>query len=330
MNGARTKLLWVSLVAVSLALCGAGCQEKTAEAPLELTVAMNKDMHSGLILVAQEQGFFEAQGLRVKFNAFDSGYRCMKQLAGDNADMATGADLGFVGFFNADPPLRIVASIASFAYVDIVTSKGKRITAPDDLQGKRIGVPAATGALYSLESFLHLNGIPLNAVTMVDIPPAELPQALTDGRVDAICVWGQFAWLARKRLGDSAVAWPAQNSQYYHWVLAVRDTAGDDREGVQRFLRALLQAQKFMLSHPGPTQASVSKRLQYSDDYIQAYWKRTIYGVTLGQSLVDSLENAARWRLAKAEEPYDLPNVLKYIDPRPLSAVDEQAVTIYR
>ena len=319
----------LAVAALVLAAGVLGCGKEAAKTPCKLTVAMSRDIYSGLISVAQEQGFFKAQGLEVELKPFASGYGCLKELSQGKADIATAADLAFASFFWSGLQLRTVASIASFSHVDIVVNRDKRISASADLAGKRIGVPASTGALYTLETFLQVHGIPQDRLTVVDTPPDELPAALASGQVDAICVWGQFAWRAKKLLGDKAVSWPAQNSQPYHWLLVTRGDQGEDGERMRRFLRALLQAQEFALKHPRQAQAAVAKELNYSEDYMQTYWERSRLSVTLDQSLVDSLENAARWHLSQAPKAASMPNVLHFINPAPLTALDAQAVTYY-
>jgi hypothetical protein len=52
--------------------------------------------------------------------------------------------------------------------------------------------------------------------------------------------------------------------------------------------------------------------------------------VSLSQSLVRALDNAANWRMKREEKSTEMPNFLNYIYTGALDQADPRAVTIFR
>lgn len=299
-------------------------------APMKVALATTPSIYSGLIAVADAEGYFRDAGLDVMLQEYPSDSTAMDKLSLGEVQMATATDLTFMGTARNDPSLGIVASIASADTVVVVARKDRRILAPFDLKGKKIGVGFKSRGPYYLSSFLLVNAIPAAAVTLVDISPEKLVNALADGQVDAILTWDAQAFEAKKRLGDLVVTWSAQNRQEFYWVLAVKDPA-NSREAVKRTLTALKRAEDFVLLHEDEAKGIIMRRWGFDPQFMRQFWSVTKLRLTLDQALVISLEDGAAWKLgAGAQQAGALPDVLDYISTSALEEVDPKAVTILR
>ena len=83
-----------------------------------------------------------------------------------------------------------------------------------DLKGKRVGTTLGTIAEFYLGTFLELNGLKLQDITVVDLKtPLEWENGVADGVVDAVVTAQPYADLASGHLGNNAVFWPVQGGQ---------------------------------------------------------------------------------------------------------------------
>lgn len=311
-----------------------GCRggQEPGEEAIKVTLATTPVVYTGLIAVADQKGFFRQAGLDVSIRSdYPAGLQSMQALERGEVQMATGAAFVFSGMMEDDHSLRILAAVGSSSDHEIVARKDRDILRPADLRGKRIGVVLDTVSEYALSMFLDMNAIDPASVTLVDISPPEMPKALSQGEVDAISVWGKFSFLARKGLGDNAVSWPSQYAMDYYWILAARkDLLDSSPEIATRFLKALKQAEQFVLSHEREAKDIIRKRWDLEPDFVTQTWDKNKLRVALDQSLVISLENAVRWRMLTKGRPAEMPNILDKIRKTPLEKIDPKAVTIYK
>jgi ABC-type nitrate/sulfonate/bicarbonate transport system substrate-binding protein len=324
---------WYLLLLVVIFIAS-GCQsreEREAKtAPLRMSVAIGSSLYSGLVAIADGKGFFRESGIEVSIHEFPSGLSAVEAMLRGEAQMATAADLVFVLKSGEDPSLRIVASIGLANTSRIVARKDRNITEPSDLRGKRIGVTPNTISEYYLHTFLLAHGIPPSEVTVVNLPPDGMAGAIADGEVDAISIWDVFVYHAKKRLGENAVSWEAQNTQDFHWILMAREGVIQSPEPVKRFLKALVNAQAFLLSHEDEAKGIIMQRWDFEPGFMRQNWEGTRLDVSLSQSLIRALDNAANWKMRRDGRFAEPPNFLNYIHTGVLDEVDPRSVTIFR
>ena len=311
-----------------------GCQPTTESVPqgppLKLSLGVAPFPYSGLVAIAAEKGFFKESGLDLSMKDYSFGFATLEALSRGEIQMALGNEFSFAMMINDDPSLRLVASVALVNTNEIVARRDKNIHEPADLKGKRIGYCPNTSSEYYLLSFLLVNKIPLTEVTMVNVPATRLVEAIVNGDVDALSGWDTVVYDAKKRLRENGVAWPAQNNRDWQWILAVKDTMTQSPEPLKRFLRALLKAEDFVLTHRDEAKNIIMRRWGFEPDFIQQAWDKTRLTVTLNQSLITSLESFSKWSRAKEGKGGEGPNFLKYVYPDALAQIDPKAVTIFK
>jgi NitT/TauT family transport system substrate-binding protein len=156
------------------------------------------------LYIAQQRGYFTAEGLRVKIEPIVSSELAIsRQLAGAY-DITFG---GYVSYIAADAErhadLRIIAegSVMGPGEQGVLTMPGSRITALADLKGATIAlnVVGNVGTILigsALESF----GLPLSAVRFVPVPFQDMASALAHHQVDAAWMPEPFVSSTEERL----------------------------------------------------------------------------------------------------------------------------------
>jgi NitT/TauT family transport system substrate-binding protein len=325
----RISALFLAVISVALG-CEPKEEQKSQEAPLNISLALVPYSYSGLIAIADAKGFFRKCGLDVSIKEYPSGLAAVEALIRGEAQMATGADMVMAAKIFDDPSLRVVASIGSSGANEIVARKDRNIHNPYDLKGKRVGFSLGTLSEYYLDAFFLANSIPSHDVSTVNIPPAEITEAVVSGEVDAISSWDVNVHSARKRLGENAVSWPAQNYLDWYWILIVKEETTLSPQPVKRFLRALLMAESFLLANDNEARKILIKKWNLDPEFISEVWEKTRLNVTLNQSLLTSLENFAKWKMKKDGKLEETPNYLKHIYTGAMDEIEPRAVTLFR
>ena len=140
---------------------------------------------SALVYVAQDKGYFAANGLEVKFKNYDTGVAAGNAVLAGEADIANMTEFVMVRNALDQTQLRIVGSMNRGLPMSLVGLKSRGITTVSSLAGKRIGLTRGTITEFYLGRFLDLHAMSIKDVTLVDLPPAQWQGALASGAVDA-------------------------------------------------------------------------------------------------------------------------------------------------
>jgi ABC-type nitrate/sulfonate/bicarbonate transport system substrate-binding protein len=317
-----------------LILIAWGCQSNekgtSSTSVLKITLAVSPAPYSALILIADEKGYFKAEGLEVALESHPSGLEALEAVCLGNAQVATVADIAFSAKVVEDPSIRVLASIGTTVGSQIVARKNRKIRDPVDLKGKRVGYSAGTVSDYFLFAFLISENIPLNEVTAVNLSPVLQADAVVNGEVDAVSAFEVYAYEAKNRLKENAVSWDSQNNLAYHWLLATNEGVIQSPEPLKRLLKALLKAEDFGRDHEAETKSVIARRWGFDPDFLRESWPRTRLNVSFNQSIVISLQNYAIWQMQKEGKNPEPPDVLDYLHTRILDAIAPGKVTIFR
>lgn len=297
-------------------------------------VAWSPFEHGTLLWVAEDQNIFSRNGLEVSSLKYDTGVGSMNGMLNGEADITFGVtEFPVVRKAFEKSKVRIIGAAAKTENQYMVGRKDAGIEKVSDLKGKMVGTTFGTIAEFYLGRFLELNGIRIQEITVVDLKtPAEWENAVADGVVDAIVTAQPYADLAAKRLGSNAIVWPVQGGQYTSGLIASSQEWIDAHpEALNRFLKSLLQAEKYIASHPSKTKAIMQKKLNVDTTFVESAWSRDRFFLSLEKSLVIAMEDEARWLIKNnLTTEKQVPDFNDYIYEDALKAVKPEVVDIIR
>ncbi len=287
---------------------------------------------SGLIFIAEEEGFFAGNGLNATILLYDAGILAMDDLYAGRIDVATTSEFVFAGSVLDDKKIRGIASIGKSDSEYIVARNDTGIRNVSDLKGKKIGVAKGTSAEFYLGRFLTLHGIQPEEVTLVNLKPGDMVDPLIHGDIDAVSTWDPYAYAVLHHPYVNATAWGMQCGQYMYWMVLCRDDfITSHPELMNRFLQSLCQAEDFFVSHPAEARRIIQKRLGSDDAYMERIWSKTECVLSLDQALIVALEDETRWLTQQnGTDTNDMPVFLDYISSDALDYVQPESVTIIR
>ncbi len=299
--------------------------------PVEkITVAAAEYLTGVLIYVAEEQGYFERNGLDVTIIGYESGKACADALIDGEADISTSADNVLVSNSFEHTDLRVLGTVATKQVKELVARKDKGITTTDDLIGKRIGVTKKSGAEFQLGVFLTLKGLSQQDVELVDLKPSEMLEAISNGDVDAVFVWDPYLYDIKKELGENVVSFPG-GEDFYFVLITKENWIKNNPAAAERFIKSLLEAEDYIKDNPEESKEFAKDRFDYDSDYIDYSWPKQEFTVILSQAMLITFEEQTRWRIEHGlTDATEVPNYLDYIYTNALEELDPSAITIIR
>ena len=284
------------------------------------------------VFVADEQNFFAQNGLNVTLKYYDTGLASVNALLNGEANISSStADYVFAGKVLQNQPIEAIATHNKVEYDFIVARKDHGINNISDLEGKRIGVIRNTHLEFFLSRFLELNGVNPESVTFVNITQvSQTVTAVVSGNVDAVITVPPYVQAAQNQLGDNAVIWPAQsNQQLQHLLISKTDLINQHPELIERFLKAMFQAEQFIESNPNEVKAIAQQRLDFAAEEVDRVWSRNDFSLSLDQPLIVAMRDEAQWMINNnLTNQTHVPDFVNYIYTDALEAVKPESVNI--
>lgn len=299
----------------------------------DLSIALSTTPHAALLYIAADKGFFADEGLRVTIIPVSHGKAAMDLLAQGKTDLAAAAEVPFVISVLKGEDLAIATTVVNVASeMAVISRRDRGIAAPRDLVGKKVGVTFGTSGEYFFWAFLIRHRIAPEQVTLVDVPPGQIVEALANGSIDAASTWEPLRGKATEALAGNGVVFTEANAYTVtHAVIGRNDFLKTRRTAIEKLIRAMIKAEHFNQKEPQRAQALVSARLKIDAKSLEAGWSDLDFSVDLRQSHLITLEDEARWAMARGyAAKAAIPNFLPHLYMDALLAVRPDRVTVAR
>lgn len=228
-----------------------------AEDLLPIRIGAASAVDHAPVFIGVEKGIFAEHGLDAEVVMYQSGVDMVNGLMNGAQEVnvmgsvpflsgvARGFPLVLIGHLHGDPNRTDYSDNQS-----VIASAESGIKEGDiaALAGKRIGLPRGTGAEGYLFGLLKSAGLSEKDVQLVNVQPAELVTALTQGDVDAISIWQPWAATALTKVDGTVEVVAGGCADCYDpgTILTTRTIAAEKPEELTRFLAAFAEAQQWV------------------------------------------------------------------------------------
>lgn len=194
MNG-NQRLYRLILIALFVTLltsaCGVFGSDDDDEDVSAIIIGYSQWPGFSAVNIADHQGFFEAEGVKVQVVVFEQYTASLDSLTAGKIDAFTGS-LGDVVSTTANgTPLTMVWALDTPTTAEALVGRAD-ISGPADLKGKRVAfLPGGYGHLFVSE-VLKQHGLSESDITPVEMSAEQIPLALAAGEIDAGHVWEPY------------------------------------------------------------------------------------------------------------------------------------------
>ncbi len=251
-------MLFRRLLFVSLTLVVAACQALPAPPPraslIKLTFMAGYKPQANLpfvgAYVAQEKGYFQAEGLEVTIEHSPGQGQHLQLLVAGKVQVTT-QDAATLLQRRADPglPLVAIALIGQRGQQAFAALKGSGINSPKDWEGRLVGYKGTPPP--DLFALLSAAGADVNQVNLVNV--GFDPRVLVEGKVDVYPLFKSNEPFLLRSLGHEITLWDA--ADYGVPTLGLTYTTSESLlreqpETLARFLRAALRGIAYAAERP--------------------------------------------------------------------------------
>ena len=308
----------------------AGSLPVGAAEPAKMTIATGVDPGFSIFYVAKHAGILERNGLDVDLRTGPSGGAMVPLLISNASNASMSAALAGINNHLKDPDVVAVAQMLRYdRWFGIVAKNDVKSVA--DLKNKKVAITignASESYWYDVLRHANLDADEFKSA-MVNVEAPEMVAAIERGNVQAFSAWEP--WLSRTVLNVpntrvlvddigrvQDVGFIYMNRR---WIEANRDTA-------VRFMKAMKEANDFILKEPEKTKEIVGKMLNLPKNLLDAMMPKVTFTLVLGK---DSLEVTKRIVEQQTSQGRVKPGQFdygKWFYPGLLRTVDPAAVTL--
>jgi len=239
---------------VSMAACAPAAAPTPTTAPLtEVTLVMGyvPNIQYAPFYVAQDKGYFAQEGIQVNYNwgfEFDG----IKLVGANQAEFAIVTGDQIIQARAQNVPIVYIGNWYNAFPISVVSLADKNIKTPQDLVGKKVGLPGLFGASYTAwRALLYASNIKEQDVRVENIGFTQV-QALSQGTVDAAVAYANNEPVQLQLAGKTINA--INTWEYAKLVgngIATNEATLKNRPQLARgFVRALLRGIQDTLDNP--------------------------------------------------------------------------------
>lgn len=219
--------------------------------------------------VAQDKGYFKAEGLDVQFDQGEGSSAPIAKVASGAYDAGFGdinALIDFAAKRPAEAPVAVYMLYNTPPFT-IAVKNDSPIRTPKDFEGKTIGGPANDGALKLFPAFAKAAKVDASKIAFSNMAPNLREQMLIRGQVDGVFGYINTIYFSAKLVGLD----PEKDLRFINYgdygldlysntILFSRNFVRDNPKAVQGFLKALNRAIVDTVANPELAIDSLMKR----------------------------------------------------------------------
>jgi len=257
------------LAAALIGLASFAATAANAQTKLKFVLNWKYQGPQGWFFVAEDKGYFKAEGLEVTIDQGDGSAAAVPKVASGAYDIGFGDINALIDFASKKPeeaPVAVYVMYNRPPFTVAVKADGP-IKTPKDFEGRTLGGAANDGALKLFPAFAKLAKIDASKVTITNFQPNLREQMLMRGQADGVFGYVNTIRFSAKLSGidpDKNIRWINYGDYgmdlYSNAIIVSKKLIKENPKAVAGFLRALNKAVIDSLKDPRMSVAAVQKR----------------------------------------------------------------------
>jgi ABC-type nitrate/sulfonate/bicarbonate transport system substrate-binding protein len=252
-------------------------------------------------VVAAERKIFEKYDLETNFKPFDDGNVALDALLTGSSDIGATTELGGLSRWDRGGKL-YVTSYSSTSKEQIGAASRNEIKKPQDLIGRTVGYPRATGGHLYFMNYIKKYNLPIDKIKVKTMQAPEMVAALERRDIDAFFLWEPWITKATQLVDGAHVLARSGDDGVYILTSYNYFSQGliDDPPRAIAATKALVEATDFCANNPDEAARLTGKAFRIPEADMKLYMSRMIYRTEMPKDVVLSrLQNAADLALAE-------------------------------
>ena len=263
-----TRLTSVMAVAGALCLVALSSSGAWAADKVKFTLDWKFEGNAAPFLLAQDNGYFAAEGLDVTIDSGNGSAGAVTRVASGAYDIGF-ADLNSLVEFdanNADRAIKAFFIVYDEPPFALFTLKKSGITKPKDFEGRTLGAPVFDAPRKLFPAFARATGVAAGAVKWESMDPPLREPMLVRGQVDAISGFYFTSLLNLKAQGvklDDLTVFKYSDygmAFYGNGLIASPALMQNNPDLLKRFARAVVKGWRDAIKNPAAAIEAVKKR----------------------------------------------------------------------
>jgi NitT/TauT family transport system substrate-binding protein len=326
-------LTWVLAIAFAVLAAGVAIYRFNTPraAPLKPLVWGGPKNISFLPIIAEQKGFFRAEGLAVRPNYLQTGKVAMDALiSGDlNFAVIVETNIAFVKF-QEGADVKVIASVIRKHDDAIMARRDQGIQTPKDLEGKTLALVPGTTSHRFADLFIDFYKLDRKKIRFLSLTAPSIQASVLNGSIPAGSVWEPYRYDVQQALDGKLVQFNDPRIYTAYGLLAVRgDFAKAEPVRIRSFLKALIRAEAFIGDHRDEAITILAKEMEMDPAVLTAIWGSYEPSVQGDEALSDVFAGTGQWAKAtqKGLESKPVPAYTDVLDFSFLRRVDATRIT---
>ena len=326
-------------------LAGAlSCGVKSAPEPTEttvlplpkLTVGIQVSPAMTLVMVAEDEGYFDRAGVDVEIKEFTAGKFALQAFLGGSLDVAVSGEVPVTLSTLQGNQFRVIGQVVerTINEVRVVARREEGLDTAEAYFGAKrrsLATSFGGGPEFFTYNFLKKHGIKPDQVELVSQKPEDMPAAVVSKSVDAVSIFDPFARIAERELGDEGITFADADIYSELYVIDVtQKTIDERRSALLAFLKGLHDAEAFIEEKPDEAKAILIKYTKLEKPIVDEIWANFVFKVAFNKLFLDYTTAEAHWAIEKGDYPptTPIPDFARVAEPSLLREVAPGAVDL--
>ena len=261
----------------------------------EVRIATQPSPFASPIFVAKAKGFLEDElkkyGVKIKWTSFAAGPPMNEAFAAGQQDIGLVGDVPLI-LAKASGQSRVVFAKVSSGEktLAVVVKPDSDITDAAGLKGKKVAVVKGSYGHHLLELVLEGAGLSLKDIELVNLPVADINNAVAQGQVDAGVVWepGLSKGISNNLTKVLADGTGIKSNNIFYF--ATEDFAKNNPVIIEAYIKALEKAKEFIASNPEEAAQLITSDTNLTKEELVALFKEYNYTPAINDNDIKELK----------------------------------------
>ena len=301
----KKSLFTIILIGILLSFGLAGCTNPNASAnskdansgvtATEVRIATQPSPFAASIFVAKEKGYLEEElqktGVKVTWTSFAAGPPMNEAFAAGQEDIGIAGDVPTILAKASGQKTLIFAKASSGEQtLALVVKPDSEIKSAGDLKGKKVAFVKGSYGHHLLGLILQNAGLTFNDIESVNLPVADISNAVAQGQVAAGVVWepGLTKGVKNNQVKVLADGTGIKSNNIFYIV--TQEYAQNNPVVVEAYIKALNRAAEYIKSNPQEAAEAIQTDINLPADELVNLFTKYDYTPAIDTNDIDELK----------------------------------------